>query len=462
MVRVASLSLPVMLAGCFDEPPSPGAAVPIFDDAFTAGFTPNAFADSVVTSLGVDFTKGYTGTRSVRLNVPASGAGYSGGAVLADTAQDLSGTNALVFWATASRDASFDQVGFGLNFNPYPSPYRVTVSGIGLTTGWTRHLIPVPDASKLTAERGMLWWAEADPTAYTAWLDDVKFDFIDPALMSLEPATGTTPRTILVGGTARVGGLRLDYTDFDATPRSLVTPASYFSFASSDPSIARVDSTGKITGVGLGQAVITASLGPLTAAGGVPVDVVDVLPTAPTVAPARPTQAAGDVISLLSGAYTNRPVTTWRTPWSLATLQDVTVGGDAMKKYSALNYAGVEFPGANAIDASAMEYLHLDVWTPDAVQFRVQLQDYGAGGNFGGGDDSGHELAFDNDSTPEVVAGTWVSLDLPLSRFAGLTSRSHLALLVLAACTGFTSEGRCPDPPAAAATVWVDNVYFHK
>jgi len=45
------------------------------------------------------------------------------------------------------------------------------------------------------------------------------------------------------------------------------------------------------------------------------------------------------------------------------------------------------------------------------------------------------------------VTGTWLQLDLPLSSFTGLTNRGHLAQLILSSST---------------ATVFVDNVYFHK
>jgi hypothetical protein len=41
-----------------------------------------------------------------------------------------------------------------------------------------------------------------------------------------------------------------------------------------------------------------------------------VTPTEPTVAAPTPTTALADVISMFSNAYTNVPITTWRTDWS--------------------------------------------------------------------------------------------------------------------------------------------------
>lgn len=447
LVCGVAAALPALLAGCFDEPPLPESGVPVFDDAFTAGFTPNAFEGSLLTSLSVDDTKAYSGSASIRLEVPGPPS-YSGGAVLASSPQDLSETNALVFWATASRAASINELGFGLNFDPFPSTWRVTLNDLPLGPEWTRHLVPIPDPSKVTAERGMFWWADADTTSYRAWLDEVKFDRVDPAVMNVRPESGTAPRTLLVGGTARVGGLRVTYDDFDGTRRSISAPG-YFSFTSSDGAVATVDGTGLVTGVGLGDAVITVRLGGVAAPGGVPVKVVSTLPTAPAEGPPRPTQTAETVISLLSAAYPSHPVSTWRTDWRAATLADVTVGDDPLKRYGSLDFVGVEFPGPNVVDGSTKGFLHLDVWTPDATAVRVKLVDYGADRVGGGGDDSEHELVFDQTSSPDLATGSWIGLDLPLSRFAGLTSRAHLGLLVLSAL------------PAGSATVFVGNVYFH-
>lgn len=460
-LRVALTALPAVLAGCFDEPPVPASGVPVFGDAFTLGFTPNAFSGSLLTSLTVDGSRVQSGSASIKLEVPAAASGFSGGAVLAESPQDLSETNALVFWAVASRAATFDKLGFGLNFDPYPSTWQVTLFDLPLTAEWTRHLVPIPDPSRLTAERGMLWYADADPTAYTAWLDDVRFDHVDPAVMQLEPAISAASATIGVGGTTQVDGLALRYADFDGTRRSVDSTTAgsgpapgYWSFRSSNPAVARVDDAGLITGVAFGQATVTARLGALDAAGSVAVTVGNVAPTAPIAAPPAPTLPAARVIALLSKPYANVPVDTWGADWSNASagprLTEVTIGGDPMKKYTALQFVGIEFigspAGAHELDATAMTHLHLDVWTPDATSLKVKLVDFGAGKTFGGGDDTEFELTFGAGTTPALVTGQWVAFDLPLASFTGLASRAHLAQLVLS---------------SSSATVFVDNVYFH-
>jgi hypothetical protein len=170
--------------------------------------------------------------------------------------------------------------------------------------------------------------------------------------------------------------------------------------------------------------------------------------TAPTVAAPAPTQDASNVISLFSDAYTDVSVDTWRTDWSDATFADVLVAGNATKEYTALNFVGIETV-ANQVDASGMTHFRADVWTPDITELRVKLVDFGADGAFGGGDDTEHELIFDGASTPALVQGQWISLDIPLTDFTGLTNTSNIAQYIFAAT------------PVGTSTLYVDNVYFY-
>ena len=64
----------------------------------------------------------------------------------------------------------------------------------------------------------------------------------------------------------------------------------------------------------------------------------------PTVAaPTPPTRPASNVISTFSGAYTDLAGTDWYPNWGQATqYAQITVAGDAVKKYSNLNYQGVQ------------------------------------------------------------------------------------------------------------------------
>ncbi|MEA3288401.1 MAG: lamin tail domain-containing protein, partial [Candidatus Marinimicrobia bacterium] len=170
------------------------------------------------------------------------------------------------------------------------------------------------------------------------------------------------------------------------------------------------------------------------------------LPTEPTVAAPVPTQDEADVVSLFSNAYTNVTVDTWSAEWDAADVADAQVVGDDVKLYTNLTFAGVEFTSA-PVDASEMTHFHLDLWTPDPTAapavFKVKLVDFGADGAFGGGDDTEHELEF---TDPPLMTGSWVSIDVPMADFAGLSEQAHLAQMIITS-----------DPN----TVYVDNVYFY-
>ncbi|WP_373059588.1 hypothetical protein [Zunongwangia sp. H14] len=167
------------------------------------------------------------------------------------------------------------------------------------------------------------------------------------------------------------------------------------------------------------------------------------LPESPVIAAPTPTLPEEAVISLFSDAYTNVAVDTWRTDWSAATLEDVEIDGNATKKYSALNFVGIETVGSQ-IDASEMTHFHTDIWTNNATVVKVKLVDFGPDGGYQGGDDSEHEITIEN-----PTQGEWVSLDLALEDFEGLTARANISQLIYSAT------------PVGEATVFIDNVYFY-
>ncbi len=169
----------------------------------------------------------------------------------------------------------------------------------------------------------------------------------------------------------------------------------------------------------------------------------NITPTEPSQAAPTPTQNAANVISLFSDAYPDVTVDTWRTEWSSATFEDVTVDGNPTKKYSELDVVGIETV-ANTIDATGMTHFRMDVWSADFTFFGVKLVDFGADGAFGGGDDVEHQINFEM-----PAQGGWISYDIPLSDFTALTTRANIAQYILVG------------QPSGANTVFVDNVYFY-
>ncbi|MFT5056333.1 MAG: hypothetical protein ACI80H_001045 [Pseudoalteromonas distincta] len=157
--------------------------------------------------------------------------------------------------------------------------------------------------------------------------------------------------------------------------------------------------------------------------------------TEPSTAAADPTADAVDVISIYSQSYTDPAGIDYFPNWGQSTQYSVfEIGTDSMIKYAALNYQGIDF-NASEIDASAMEYLHLDIWTADVDNFMVfPISRSG-----------------ENSVTKSLTKGSWASLDIPLSDYTsqGLSMSDIFQL-------------KLEDPANSSGTVFIDNIYFWK
>ncbi len=457
-MRAALAALPVLVAGCFDEPPLNSGQV--FDDSLASGVGYQPFLGTKGDAVSTDSGTVYAGSASMRFTVPTPGepgAGannYSGGAFTSSLTRDLSGFNALTFRAKASRNVTFGSIGFA-NDNTGNSLYQTEWLGVPLGTAWTRYVIPVPAPEKLTAERGVFMLsggAEGTPkTGYRTWFDEVRFEALDASTWNPRPALTGGTFTIGPTETTQVGGTRVTYTVEGREVTVSVFP-SILEYQSSDAAVATVDSRGLVTALRTGSAVISASLAGVTAPQTVTINVGAGL--SPVTGPPVPTVAAADVISIYSGAYQSVPIDKMAADWSngcqdpiCPRWSELVLGGDTVSKYAELLFTGIEFTGTNVVDATAYTRVHVDVWVKDAAFFKVKLVDFGADGVFGGGNDREHELTFNAGSSPALLPGQWASIDVPFTSFSGLTTRAHLAQFVMSA------------PPA---TVFIDNVYFHR
>lgn len=163
---------------------------------------------------------------------------------------------------------------------------------------------------------------------------------------------------------------------------------------------------------------------------------------APMVPAPTPTYPAAAVISMFSNPYVNVNVDFWQAPWSQAQVTDLQIQGNDTKRYSAVNFAGIETLGGNQLDLTNMTHFRLDYWTANMNPFKVKLVDFGANGQYAGGDDSESELSF------QPIAQTWNTLEIPLSQFSNLNSLSHFSQLILSG------------EPAGSGIVFIDNVLF--
>jgi len=433
------------------EPATFPANGEVFIDGFSDGLAYAAFGDSKVTAFEVDENVMYDGTASMRFEVPDAGdpaGGYAGGSFVVPSGRDLSGFDALTFWARATQGATIDVIGFG---NPTDQT-RVTLSGVPVNSNWQKYIIPIPDPSVLTQETGMLFYAEPpeNEKGYTFWIDEVKFEKLGtlahpkPSILNGEDRVVTAE----TGDSIFIGELAMAFNLPAGIDQTTSAESAYFSFSSSDPSIATVNGFGKVTVLDTGEVVVTATVGGQEAKGSLTIQSSGEALLPPEPAP-TPTVDPDSVISMFSNAYTDVPVDTWNPFWEFSTAEvaDVQIGQDDVKRYKNLNFVGI-LTESEQIDAREMTHFHIDIWTPDPTdppaEFKVLLVDFGPDGTFGGGDDSSHELTF---TRPTLVTGDWVSLDIPLSDFVGLTNRAHIAQLVL--------SGDLPN-------LFVDNVYYYK
>ncbi|MDT8324450.1 MAG: Ig-like domain-containing protein [Bacteroidota bacterium] len=452
---LAVLATLLFSAGCErDESTLAPATYPVEAEIFIDEFGPavsfQAFLGSKLDALDVTTTETYRGNRALQFIIPNEGdaaGGFAGGAFVSESGRDLSGFNALTFWAKSSMPATINEAGFG-NDNTGSSRYVAWKSGLSVSTTWRKYVLPIPDPAKLTGEKGLFFLAEGPEggDGYVLYIDDVQFELLGTIA---HPRPSIASRTLVaeIGDSFTVGGLEVSF-DISGERGSINAMPGYFTFTSSDPAVATVDADGVITAVGLGQARITALVGAQEADGVVSISVGEPAegPSAPAPTPSQP---AASVISLFSDAYTDVSVDTWSADWDDAQVEDVQIAGDNVKKYSQLAFAGIEFT-SRLVDASEMTHFHMDVWTPDptdaAESFLIKLVDFGPDGVFGGGDDAEHELAFSASSAPALTPNAWVGIDVPLSAFAGLRTRGHLAQLVIS---------------GSVTTVFIDNIYFY-
>jgi len=92
------------------------------------------------------------------------------------------------------------------------------------------------------------------------------------------------------------------------------------------------------------------------------------LPTTP--APTPPAYDANNVISIFSDAFTNVAGTDYNPNWSQSTVvSTIQIGQDNVLEYSNLNYQGTQF--GSHVNASAMKFLHIDVWTVDETSIQL-------------------------------------------------------------------------------------------
>ncbi|GAB6090225.1 hypothetical protein [Spirochaeta dissipatitropha] len=160
----------------------------------------------------------------------------------------------------------------------------------------------------------------------------------------------------------------------------------------------------------------------------------------PEAKPAEPTQDAADVYAFYSATYgaTDLPALAgWSGGGAAIEIVELEDESNVLKLSGSNFWAGFEGVSLNATDPEKTHF-RIDVWNINADQFRIKLVNFGD-------PNTEHELIFTGDDLP---TGEWISFDLNLNDFAGMTSRDNIQQLIISS----TSEN---------AVFFIDNIYFY-
>lgn len=392
----------------------------VFIDDFTSDLQYAAWGK--VTCFDVDKEVAYSGTASMRIDVPEPNdpmGSYAGGNFYSTTGRDLTGYNALTFYAK-STVATEIEVGLGDG-----GQYRISMGGVKINSNWNKYIVPIPNSAKLTAETSLFYYAAGavNGRGYTVWFDEVRFE----KLGTLAHAKIEDMELAGFPGEIPIGNIKYTVNLPNAVNQQVTCSASYFTFESSDPEIASVQNN-TIMVHGKGEATITLK----EAEGQLKINGVDLAPV-PEVAPE-------EVISLFSDSYAYATTANWNPRWEYSTTEyaEINANGNKIAHYTNLNFVGIVFD--SSLNCNGMNYLHVDLLTLKDIQsdsqLTVEVHNMPAGA-------VPNTIAY-NVTSERLKKGEWMSLDIPIQ---SLTDKSAIAQLVL-------SSVNLPD-------VYIDNVYFY-
>ena len=408
---------------------------------------------SKFTAWKVDTEVSYKGSASMRIDVPDSDdpdGNYAGGILRIDGAgRDLSGYDALTFWAKASQNVSVSEIGFGEDF--FPNKFITTMRNVSLTTNWVKYIIPIPDASKLLQERGMLRYAAGGTgtgtvkKGYNFWIDELKFEKLG-TLAHPQPSILNGSDDVLqtyTGTSSTISGLTQTFNTATNINQIVSASPSYYIFTSSNVNVATVNELGLVTIIGTGTTKITATLAGVTAKGSLTITSLGNLITAP-----KPTRNPSTVKSLYSNEYV--PVTGInfdpKFGGSTTTTTEVTTNGESVLLYKNNNYTGIIFN--NTVNASTLTRLHIDIFTQTSnTSVGIQIRDIGANGIINTDVNTGNPIVDDKDfrfTANGITVGVWKSFDILLGGNISL-QKNNLGALIITGGPDFI----------------LDNIYFY-
>lgn len=154
-----------------------------------------------------------------------------------------------------------------------------------------------------------------------------------------------------------------------------------------------------------------------------------------------PTRNNWDVLSQYGSAYSNQPGVVFDSFGGSNIIGDVTLSDlSVVKKYVSHSYSGISTSGAMTLNVSAMTHLHIDVWSPDFVSFKIKLEAVNG---------SNRELEVPFTKTQ----GSWNSYDLDLSTYSNGPGGVDLTNLRWIVPVTFNPNN---------TTLFITNVYFYR
>lgn len=434
--------------------PSFSKTAEIFTDDFigmgTNFYLP--FADAKPEVFSVDNSEGYESNASIRIDVPNANdpsGSYAGAIFRVDgPGRDLSGYDALTFYVKASQGVVLGNVGFGIDYEE--DKYQVTRTEVLVGTNWTKVTVPIPDPSKLTNERGLFWFSagtqQTNGAGYVLWFDEIKFEEKRAMRMvsaEINNGNNTTVQSF-TGSSITLSGLNQEYNKQDGEVITVSSAPAYYSFVSTDTSVAEINNLGVVSYKTPGAAEITATLAGENAIGKLTIVSLGDLPASPT-----PTRDAADVLSIFSDTYDNATESDFTPGFGGSTTETtaLTTSNGEVLQYTSNNFTGIIFQ--TPLDASSYGYLHIDAYVQDANAFvGVQIRDIGANqtietnifNGFPEGDDADYRSTLNGFQT-----GVWKSFDIPLAGNIA-NQKDNLGALIITDGPNFI----------------LDNIYFYK
>ena len=458
-----------------------------FNGAYDTGvvFVDNA-DPAHLNNVVVDSAVRYNSHATLRVDYPVDVTKFTGGAFVAPS-RNLSGYDAVTFYAATNPGTTLnlEVVGLGDDAGAGTHPYKAETNiHIPLVGTFRKYVLPIPLGTRLTNVAGLFSFADglnhsASAGSITSvWFADIQYETLGAVAIGAPTiAFGAGPPAFGPAEIYQIQASDLQVVfnpavtgNFAPVPFTWTsTSPGYFNFSSDATSKATVSAGGLVTGVALGTANISASIGTVFSNPTLPVSIVPVVAPPPDLPPAPAKPAGAGVVSIWSsvnpggyngGASDYSSKTNFNEGGNVGgTGSPVHIAGAAgafadVRKYSLTSngsYQAISWHGheINA-NGAGLDTLHVDIWTPDfatvsGAVFKILLVDDGGLG-------AKTAQIIPGVGSPTLVNSQWVSFDLKLGADFGYGSLptliSQLQFIAASASVG--------------GTFFIDNLYFYK